>query len=143
MCSTWEHQYHSQRGGNWFWEGSNLKLNPKTKKGYSLFSLVMEKFKKNLEWGGVNEKNREVGLKASGKGEGFRCPKKLNSLYIKKKTEGKQKYECYKRKVFFVSCYKQHIKFCIWIQWKLFKYVIICVYMYVHMYVCIHILHTS
>lgn len=26
----------------------------------------MENLKKNLEWGGVNEKNRKAGLKASG-----------------------------------------------------------------------------
>lgn len=45
------------------------------------------------------KKNTKAGLKASGKGGGLRCPKKLNSLYILKKTEGEQKYECYKSKV--------------------------------------------
>ena len=85
MCSMWEHQYHSQRGENWFWEGSNLKLNPKNKKVYSLFSLVMENLKKNLEWGGVNEKNRKAGLKASG--ERASDAQRSWTLYILKKRQ--------------------------------------------------------
>lgn len=98
----------------------------------------MGKFKKKkLEWGGVHEKNRKAGLKASGKGGRLRCPKQLNSLHITKKTEGEQKYECYKSKVFFVSCSKQHIKFCCMNLMKtFFKYVNKCVH--VCAYVCMY-----